>query len=51
MEPSNNGEFETMAANLLTETLIIRDKVINFPDGFLLTLHELNEITNYIRTC
>jgi hypothetical protein len=45
----NSIDDEThKAANLLTETLMLRDKVLNFPDGFSMTFHELNEIINYI---
>ena len=48
----NTVDYGThMAANLLTETLMIRDKVLNFSNGFSLTSDELNEIINYICAC
>ena len=48
----NSVDYEThMAANLLTETLMIRDKVLNFSDGFSMTFDGLNEIINYICAC
>ena len=48
----NSVDYEThMVANLRTETLMIRDKVLNFSNGFSLTFDELNEIKNYICAC
>jgi len=42
-------DFEMhMAANLLTETLMLRDHVFYFPNGFSMSYDELNEIINYI---
>jgi len=45
----NSVDFEShMAANLLTETLMLRDRVFYFPDGFSTSDDELNDIINYI---
>jgi len=45
----NSVDFEThMAANLLTETLMLRDHVFYFANGFSMSHDELNEIINYI---
>ena len=45
----NSADFEThMAANLLAETLMLRDQVLSFSDGFSLSSDELNVIINYI---
>jgi len=33
-----------MAANLLTETLMLRDHVFYFPNGFSMSHDELNDI-------
>ena len=45
----NSADFETyMAANLLAETLMLRDQVLSFSDGFSLSSDEFNDIINYI---
>jgi len=45
----NSVDFGThMAANLLTETLMLRDHVFYFPNGFSMCYDELNDIINYI---
>ncbi len=45
----NFADFEThKAANLLAETLVLRDQVLSFSDGFSLSSDELNVIINYI---
>jgi len=44
----NSVDFEThMTANLLTETLMLRDHVFYFPYGFSMSHDELNNIINY----
>jgi hypothetical protein len=48
----NSVDYETIVAeSVLMETLMIRDKALNFPHGFSLTFDELNEIINFICTC
>jgi len=45
----NYVDFETqLAANLLTEALMLRDRVYCFSNGFSLSHDELNDIINYI---
>jgi len=45
----NSVDCEThLAANVLTEALMLRDRVYCFSNGFSLSNDELNDITNYI---
>ena len=45
----SSADFEThMATNLLAESLMLRDQVLSFSDGFSLSSDELNDIINYI---
>jgi len=45
----NSVDYEThLAANLLTEALMLRDRVYCFSNGFSLSQNELNDIINYI---
>jgi len=45
----NSVDCEThLAANLLTEALMLRDRVYCFSNGFSLSHDELNDIINYI---
>jgi len=45
----NSGDYEThLAANMLTEALILRDRVYCFSNGFSLSFDELNDIIKYI---
>jgi len=37
-----------MAANLLTESLMLRDHVYDFPNGFSMSFDELSDIINHI---
>jgi len=37
-----------MAANLVTETIVLRDHVFYFLNGFSMSHGELNDIINYI---
>jgi len=45
----NSVDYEThLAANLPTETLMLRDRIYCFSNGFSLSHDELNGIINYI---
>jgi hypothetical protein len=45
----NSVDLEThMAANLLTESLMLRDHVYDFPNGFSMSFDELSDIINHI---
>jgi len=45
----NSVDYETrLAANLLTEALMFKDRVYCFSNGFWLSHDELNDIINYI---